>query len=228
MHKTELIVMLTYNDLTVKNAAEVFEECKDAPVKYWGIKEEGIPVEEMKALFDCMKSHGKKTVLEVVAYTEEACIKGAQTAAEYGCDLLIGTLFFDSVNDFCKNQGIEYMPYVGKVSERPSVLEGSAEAMVSEAEAYVNKGVYGINLLGYRHISDKFELSKKVVRHVPARVCLAGGINSFERLSEVKEISPWGFTIGSAFFDKKFGESFKEQIENVYDYINEKEKAGAV
>ena len=228
MQKTELIVMLTYNDLTVNNAIEVFNDNKDTPVEYWGIKEEGIPFEEMKTLFDCMKKYGKKTVLEVVAYTEAECMKGAQTAAECGCDLLIGTLFFDSVNEFCEKQGIAYMPYVGKVSERPSILEGSAEGMIKEADEYVNKGAFGINLLGYRHVSDQFDLSKKVVSGLSSRVSLAGGINSFDRLAEVKEISPWGFTIGSAFFDKKFGDSFKEQIENVYEYINEKEKAGAI
>lgn len=228
MHKTELIVMLTYNDFTVKNALKIFTECKDTPVKYWGIKEAGISVEEMKHLFSFMKNAGKKTVLEVVAYTEAECMEGAQTAAECGCDLIIGTLFFDSVNDFCKNHNMKYMPYVGKVSGRPSILEGSWDEMVTEANEYIKKGVFGINLLGYRHISDQFGLSEKVVSGVSSKVCLAGGINSFERLTQVRELSPWGFTIGSAFFDKKFGDTFKEQIENVYDYINEKEKAGAV
>ena len=37
----KLIVMLTYNDMTVKNAYEIFGRCKDSKALYWGFKEEG-------------------------------------------------------------------------------------------------------------------------------------------------------------------------------------------
>ena len=47
----------------------------------------------------------------------------------------------------------------------------------------------------------------------------AGSINSYEQLDKIKKIKPWAFTIGSAFFDNKFGNDFGEQINNVYDYI---------
>jgi len=36
---SELIVMLTNNDVTVPDAMETFESVKDLPVKYWGFKE---------------------------------------------------------------------------------------------------------------------------------------------------------------------------------------------
>ena len=220
MSEPELIVMLTFNDHTVKNACEIFRQCKDTPVKYWGMKEDGLPVTEMKKIFAEMKQAGKTTVLEVVAYNEPDCMAGARIAHECSCDMLVGTLFFPSVKEFCEKNNIKYMPYVGKVSERPSVLDGTIEEMVKEAEVYAEQGVYGINLLGYRHVSDKFNLSKSVVSLSKIPVCLAGGINSYERLDKVKEISPWAFTIGSAFFQNCFGESFKEQVETVYNYIN--------
>ena len=35
-----LIVMLTHNDKTVKNAYEIFEKCKDSKAEYFGFKEE--------------------------------------------------------------------------------------------------------------------------------------------------------------------------------------------
>lgn len=35
---SELIVMLTYDDFTVKNANEIFEACVDSKAKYWGVK----------------------------------------------------------------------------------------------------------------------------------------------------------------------------------------------
>lgn len=218
-HQPELIVMLTYNDLTVENAYEIFEQCKHSKAKYWGLKEEALPLEDMKKLFRYMKQCGKKTGLEVVAYTEQECLQGAKLAVECDCDILMGTIFYDSINDLCKEHQLKYMPFVGKVSERPSILDGTIEFMIEEAEEYLRKGVYGIDLLGYRYTGDAVELNKRFTEAIAAPVCIAGSINSYERLTEVKTISPWGFTIGSAFFDHAFGEQFCEQIDKVCDYM---------
>ena len=49
---------------------------------------------------------------------------------------------------------------------------------------------------------------------------VAGSVDCYRRLDELKDISPWAFTIGSAFFEDKFGGTFAEQIDKVVDYIN--------
>ena len=222
----ELIIMLTYNDITVKNAYEIFDESKDSKAKIWGFKEIGLPLKEMKKLFKYMKKCGKTTVLEVVAYTEKECMKGAKIAAECNCDMLIGTLYFDSINDFCKEHSIKYMPFIGEVSNRPSILNGTIQKMLQEANNYLEKNVYGINILGYRYTGDSVILNKELTNKINAPVCLAGSIDSYERLAEVKDANPKYFTIGTAFFDNKFGGSFKEQIDKVCEYmegINNKE-----
>lgn len=214
-----LIVMLTYNDRTVKNAYEIFEQCKDSKAVYWGYKEEGLPPDQMKALYARMKECGKKTVLEVVAYTEAECLEGAKLAVECGCDLLMGTIFSDSVNEYCRKAGIKYMPFVGTITGRPSVLEGTPEQMIKEAKSYLEKGVYGFDLLGYRYTGDAVALNQRFVSEINAPVCIAGSIDSYRRLDEVKKAAPWAFTIGSAFFDKKFGEEFSTQINSVCEYL---------
>lgn len=214
-----LIVMLTYNDRTVKNAYEIFEQCKDSKAVYWGYKEEGLPPDQMKALYARMKECGKKTVLEVVAYTEAECLEGAKLAVECGCDLLMGTIFSDSVNEYCRKAGIKYMPFVGTITGRPSVLEGTPEQMIEEAKSYLEKGVYGFDLLGYRYTGDAVALNQRFVSEINAPVCIAGSIDSYRRLDEVKKAAPWAFTIGSAFFDKKFGEEFSTQINSVCEYL---------
>lgn len=220
MKKTpELIVMLTHRDRTVSNAAEVFEDCKNTPVKVWGMKEESLPLSDMKKLFAYMKELGKTTALEVVAYTEKESLDGAKMAAECGCDILMGTVFSDSVNDFCRENRLVYTPFVGKIKERPSVLEGTVEEMISEAQIYIAKGVFGIDLLGYRYTGNALELNRKFVASVNAPVCIAGDVNSFGRLDEIKEYRPWSFTIGGAFFEHKFGASFESQIRTVIDYM---------
>ena len=215
-----LIVMLTQNDRTVMDAKAVFEECKDSKAQYFGFKEEPLPLSEMKELFAYMKKCGKKTALEVVAYSEEEGIAGAKTAVECGCDILMGTMYYDAVNEICKANGIKYMPYVGEITERPSVLDGSIEEMIAEAEKCIEKGVDGFDLLGYRYTGDASELNRRFSAAVKAPVCIAGSVDSYKKLDELKEASPWAFTIGSAFFDKRFGDSFREQIDNVCDYIS--------
>lgn len=215
----KLIVMLTHNDKTVKNAAEIFEQCKNTSAQYWGFKEEGIPLAEMKALCTSMKNAGKTTFLEVVAYTEEECLEGAKMAVECGFDILMGTLFFDSINEYLKSNQVKYMPFVGKIEGRPSILSGSIQGMINESNVLLAKGVYGIDLLGYRYVGDAVELNKQLVANVNAPVCLAGSISSFERLDEVKAAKPWTYTIGGAFFENKFDGTFAEQIEKVIQYV---------
>lgn len=216
----ELIVMLTHNDLTVHNAYDIFDQCRNSRAKFWGFKEEPLPLEQMKKLFRYMKSCGKTTFLEVVAYSEKECMDGAKKAVECNCDFLLGTTFSDSINEFCRLNHIKYMPFVGKITGRPSVLDGTVKDMIQEAKTYIAKGVYGIDLLGYRYTGDATRLNREFVANVNAPVCIAGSVNSYERLTELKSIAPWAFTIGGAFFENKFDGTFQEQINKVCESVN--------
>lgn len=219
MHTPKLIVMLTHNDHTVENAYQIFDSCKDSKAKIWGFKDKGLPLAQMQELFAYMKAQQKTTALEVVAYTQEEGLAAAKIAKQCGCDFLMGTCYFDSINEFCKENGIRYMPFVGSIHSRPSVLTGSIDQMLEQAQTYLQKGVYGIDLLGYRYTGDAVALNEAVVRSVNAPVCIAGSVDSFARLDEIRTLSPWAFTIGGAFFENKFGASFCEQIDRVIDYI---------
>lgn len=214
-----LVVMLTNNDMTVENAGEVFESCKGCRAKYWGMKEKGLPVEEMKALYAEMKRAGKRTALEVVAYDEEGGLKGATLARECGCDILMGTKYSARISDYCHANGMSYMPFVGEVEGRPSVLRGTPAEIVAEARSVIESGADGIDLLGYRYEGDAAELIRRVVDEVEAPTCVAGSIDSYGRLGEVAETAPWGFTIGSAFFNHRFGDALPAQIDSVVDYM---------
>lgn len=216
-----LIVMLTHNDETVNNAHEIFEKCKNSDAKFWGFKEKSLPIEQMKNLYKYMKECGKTTFLEVVEYTEKEGLEGSKIALECGCDILMGTVFFDSINEFCKKNNLRYMPFVGNVTERPSILEGEIDEIIKEANEYLKKGVYGFDLLGYRYTGNTVELNERFVLEVNAPVCIAGSVNGYERLDELKNINPWSFTIGSAFFENKFDGSFEEQINKVCEYVKQ-------
>ena len=166
-----------------------------------------------------MKACGKKTALEVVAYTEAEGLRGAQMAADCGCDLLLGTVYSDAILALCQAHGMRYMPFVGQVRGRPSALEGTAEQMIRQAQACLQKGVFGFDLLGYRYRGDAGALIRRFVAAVPAPVCVAGSVDSLPKLDELRDIAPWAFTIGSAFFDEKFGPGFAAQILRVARYL---------
>ena len=134
----------------------------------------------------------------------------------------MGTIYYDSINELCKKHNIKYMPFIGNVSERPSILNGNIDDMIREANSYIEKGAYGIDLLGYRYIGDAVKLNKEIVLNVKGPVCIAGSINSYQRLDEIKDSNPWAFTIGGAFFENKFNDTFCNQINKVCNYIEEK------
>ena len=90
-----LIVMLTWHDVTVANAKELFLECRGAAATHWGFKIEGTTPESMAELISLMKQAGKRTYIEVLAIDEPTCLKSAQLCAQCGADHLLGTLYYE-------------------------------------------------------------------------------------------------------------------------------------
>lgn len=214
-----LIVMLTHNDKTAMNAYDIFEQCKNSKAKFFGFKEKPLPLSKMKELYKYMKKCDKKTVLEVVSYTESEGIEGAKMAVECGVYILMGTKYFASIHDICEKNNIKYMPFIGEVVGRPSILKGTVDSMIDEANRLVEKGVYGFDLLGYRFERNASNLNRQFVSKIDVPVCVAGSVDSYIRLDELREIRPWAFTIGGAFFENKFGDDFDTQINNVCEYV---------
>jgi len=219
--KSKIIIMLTHNDMTVKNAQEVFESSKDLPVDFWGFKDVGLEHEKMAELIGAMKAAGKTTFLEVVTYSEEECMAGAKTAVELGFDYLMGTLFFDSVYAYLKEHQVKYLPFCGTVAGSPSVLSGSFDEIIADAKSMLDKGVYGIDLLAFRH-EHGAELAEAYCAAVKAPVVIAGSINSNERIDFINRIDPWAFTMGSALFTENFapGQGFRKNLEAVVAYMD--------
>lgn len=225
--KPELIVMLTHHDQTVQNALELFEECKDLPVTHWGFKDVGLPHEQMKELVHHMSDAGKATYLEVVSLSEEEGMVGAKLAVEAGFDILMGTVYFESIHQFLKGKPMKYYPFPGHVYSHPSILDGTIEEIVTHARLLESKGVHGMDLLGYRYVGDARKLLQEVVKATQVPIVCAGSIATFERIAEVWEARAWGFTIGSAFFEMNFvpGGSFKENIRAVTDWLDQTDEA---
>jgi NAD(P)H-dependent flavin oxidoreductase YrpB (nitropropane dioxygenase family) len=200
----EFIFFLTYNDVTVYNAIEVFEKIKDTGIRYVGFKDVGLPREKLIELHTRMKKEGMTTFLEVVTATEEDNLRSARMGIELGVDNLIGGIYVRQTLPLLQDTNIKYFPYIGKVVGHPCLLRGTIEEIVKDAKMVENLGADGIDLLAYRYDGDPEQLIKSIQRAVKIPLIIAGSINSLERVRKMAELDVWAFTIGSAIFDKKF------------------------
>jgi len=216
--------MLTHHDQTVPDALELFGRTKDYPITHWGFKDVGLPPEEMQTVATAMKDAGKTTFLEVVSLSESEGLRGARLAVELGFDILMGTVFYPSIADYLKDKVLQYYPFPGHVHSHPSILDGEIGDIVAHACQLEEFGVHGLDLLTYRYNGEAARLLKQVVEATSIPVVSAGSIASFERIHEVWDAGAWGFTIGSAFFDKQFvpNGSFEENVQSVCNWLQER------
>ena len=200
----EFIFFLTYSDVTVYNALDVFDEIKDTGINFVGFKDVGLPEEKLKKLVGKMKKAGKTTFLEVVSATKEDNIRSAKMGVKLGVDNLIGGTYVEETLPLIKNTGIKYFPYIGKIVGHPCLLRGTIEEITKDARRVEALGVNGIDLLAYRYDGDVERLIKSVQNAVKIPLIIAGSIDNFEKVRKMTELGVWAFTIGSAVFDKKF------------------------
>jgi hypothetical protein len=219
--RPELIIMLTHHDKTVPEALELFQRTKDYPITHWGFKDVGISPEEMQTVVTAMKDAGKITFLEVVSLSEEEGLRGARLAVDLGFDILMGTVYYPSIREYLEDKSIRYYPFPGHVHSHPSILDGTMEEIVAHACALEAYGVHGLDLLTYRYLGNASGLLSQVVQSTHIPVVSAGSIASFERITEVWDSGAWGFTIGSAFFDRQFvpDGSFEENVWAVCNWL---------
>ena len=170
-----------------------------------------------------MKNAGKTTFLEVVSLSEEEGLQGARLAVEVGFDVLMGTVFYPSIADYLKDKSVRYYPFPGHVHSHPSILDGTIDDIVAHASKLEGYGVHGLDLLTYRYNGEASKLLRQVVEATHIPVVSAGSIASFERINEVWDSGAWGFTIGSAFFEKQFvpDGSFEQNVLAVCNWLRD-------
>ena len=76
--------------------------------------------------------------------------------------------------------------------------------IIDEGRKLAAEGVYGFDILAFRHVEDPEKLAKEFVGAMEVPVVIAGSINSRERMKFVEDIGAYGFTMGSALFEKDF------------------------
>ena len=102
----EFIFMLTRDDVTLRDAREVYASIAGTGVRHVGCKDVGLPADELRALMDDISSHGHETWIEVVSETEEDTLKSARAAAEIRPDHLIGGTLIEPVQEILSGTGV--------------------------------------------------------------------------------------------------------------------------
>jgi hypothetical protein len=218
----EFIFFLTYNDVTVPNALEVFEEVRDTSLKYVGFKDIGLPRKTLDTLHTNIKKAGMTSVLEVVTATHKDNLRSIQMGIDLGVDYLIGGTYVEESLPFLEDQDITYCPYIGQVIDHPCLLRGTIAEITEDAKRVEAMGVGGIDLLAYRYDGDVETLIQSVNTAVEIPIIVAGSINSLNRIQKMLALDVWGFTIGSAVFDKKFVQgSHRDQVHAILHAIQQ-------
>lgn len=223
-----LIVMLTRNDLTVSNAKEVFDSCKDLPVEFWGFKDNGISLDEMKILAKDMKDAGKKVVFELLGTKEDECISGAKHAVEIKADYMMGGVFFPSVSKILSDNNIKYYPYIGNVLPDPVIISSTPEEIAKEIEILKSKGCEGVTLLAYENEKEHpLQVMDNFFGRKELNCIVAGAVNSKGRMIAILSYGMFGFACGSSFFKGDFCEdkSFRAQVKAISDFLIEDQSA---
>jgi hypothetical protein len=165
------------------------------------------------------KDDGLGVMLEVVSTSEEDELRSIAAAAEIGVDWVLGGTHPDEGRAILAGRDVRYCPFPGRVVGHPSVLEGEIHQIAASArEITALGGVYGLDLLAYRHATaDVATLTRAVVAASAGPVIAAGSVASVAQIQTLARAGAWGFTIGSAIFEGRLpgGPSVAGQVRAV-------------
>ncbi|MGD1013338.1 MAG: 1-(5-phosphoribosyl)-5-((5-phosphoribosylamino)methylideneamino)imidazole-4-carboxamide isomerase [Acidimicrobiales bacterium] len=215
------IFMLTHADRTLENALDYVDDLGDSGLHYIGFKDVGATPERQRALARAARDAGFETMLEVVSTTREDEVKSVHAALAAGVDWILGGTQPDAVLPLLAGAPVKYCPFPGRVLGHPSVLEGTIEEIAASARELTSReGVYGLDLLAYRHASADIEqLTRAVVDASSGPVIAAGSVVRDDQIRTLSEAGAWGFTIGSAIVEGLFpgAPDVKAQVRHVLE-----------
>ena len=211
------IFMLTRDDRTVVDARQAYASLAGSPLRHVGFKDIGLPFEDLRWLTEQARRDGRQVMLEVVSDSREAELQSVEAAARLGVHCLLGGRHAQDAVRLLHGTGIRYFPFAGRTQGHPTRLTGSLEEILDDARRLAAlPGVHGLDLLAYRFGGDAPELARRVVDAVDVPVIAAGSIDRPERVQAMRQAGVWAFTIGSAIFDRRFGDaSVRRQVDSV-------------
>ncbi len=197
------IFMLTHNDTTVPFADKVYEGLRGTALRHVGFKDIGATPEELAVVAEKAHADGLEVFLEVVSTSKESELASLEAARHIGVDWVMGGTHAQEGVRILADSQAKYCPFPGRIEGHPSILLGSvAEIAQSARDLTAMDGVFGLDLLAYRHPDeDPLEVTREVVSASSGPVIVAGSIVSAEQIRPVAAAGAWGFTIGGAIFE---------------------------
>jgi hypothetical protein len=217
----EFVFMLTHHDRTVGEPLAVYAGVRDLGLRYVGFKDVGATVGELREVCEQAHADGLEVMLEVVSTSRDDELASIASAVEIGVDWVLGGTHPADGLRVIDGAPVRYCPFPGTVVGHPSVLLGEIGQIADSArEITALDGVYGLDLLAYRHpTADVAELTSAVVRASSGPVIAAGSVASVAQIRTLAAAGAWGFTIGGAIFEGRLpgGPSIGGQISQVLD-----------
>jgi hypothetical protein len=197
------IFMLTHNDTTVPDADKVYESLRGTSLRYVGFKDIGATPDELAVVAEKAHGDGLEVFLEVVSTSKESELASLEAARRIGVDWVMGGTHAAEGVGILAGSGVKYCPFPGRIEGHPSILLGSIGEIAQDAkDLTAMEGVYGVDLLAYRHpAEDPIEIVRQVVGASSGPVIVAGSIVTAEQIRQVAAAGAWGFTIGGAIFE---------------------------
>jgi hypothetical protein len=218
--------MLTENDITRKDALEIYETIRNTNLKFIGFKDIGLPLNALKDLTTMIKKDKRTIFLEIVSNSKKDTIKSAEIGVDLGVDYLIGGTDpnIEDVLKLIDGTNIKFFPYIGEVIDHPCKLRGSIDEFITQYRRFKTYGIDGINLLGYRHEENSENIIKTLNKISELPLIVAGDIKTKEQILFLIKLDIWGFTIGTAIFNKRFvpDGDIKDNINFVLTLLNNK------
>ena len=215
----EFVFMLTHHDRTVDQPASIYQEIRGCGLSYVGFKDVGASAAELREVCGQAHEDGLEVMLEVVSTSKADELRSIAAAGEIGVDWVLGGTHPRDGLAVLAGSTAHYCPFPGTVIDHPSVLLGEiAEIAQSAREITAMDGVYGLDLLAYRHpTADAAALTEAVVQASAGPVIAAGSVASVDQIKALDRAGAWGFTIGGAIFEGRLpgGPSITGQIRHV-------------
>ncbi|MBO3749271.1 hypothetical protein J5X84_24595 [Streptosporangiaceae bacterium NEAU-GS5] len=197
------VFMLTHDDRTVPDAADVLKSVAGTGLRHVGFKDVGVTPAEIRTLADQAHDLGLTVMLEVVSTSHADEMTSLEAARAGGVDWVLGGTHGEEGAALFRGSGQRYCPFPGTVSGHPSVLSGEIEDIAAHAARLTAlDGVHGVDLLTYRHAgADPYDLTAAVALAAGGPVIVAGSITGAAQIALMSQAGAWGFTIGGAVFE---------------------------
>jgi hypothetical protein len=215
----EFVFMLTRDDVTVGDAADVLASLRESGLRYVGFKDIGPPPETLAEVTRAAHEASMEVMLEVVSTSAEHELRSLRAALAIGVDWVLGGTHAREGVEILGG-AVKYCPFPGTIVGHPSVLEGTHDEIVAHAlELASHDRVWGLDLLAYRFSGDADALMRETVAAVEKPVIVAGSVADGDRIAKIAAAGAWGFTVGSAAFDGRFvpGAPLIDQLHAVLD-----------